>query len=263
MLKFSPCIEMMFTDLDFEDRFSAVKKAGLSHAEFWGWSHRNLEKIAKASKESGVAISSMCIGTKDEALAAEYKAKALLQPDSAELLKKVCEESVKVAKELGVPALIITTGQERQDISRQEQHDYLVAALKAAAPVFEAAGITAVLEPLNILHDHKGYFLSSGYEAFDVIRQVNSPRIKLLYDIYHQQISEGNLIPNIRAHIDLIGHFHVADNPGRNEPGTGEINYKNIFAAIDALDYTGIIGLEYKPSTDPYSALKNTLALAP
>ncbi|NLP47421.1 MAG: TIM barrel protein [Clostridiales bacterium] len=263
MLIFSPCIEMMFKDLDFEDRFAAVKEVGLAHAEFWGWSHRDLGRLARASKESGVAISSMCVGTKDEALEAEYKAKALLHPDSPLLLKKVSEESVKVARDLGVPALIITTGQERLDISRREQRDYLVSSLKAAAPVFEAAGITAVLEPLNILQDHKGYFLSSGYEAFDIIREVGSPRVKLLYDIYHQQITEGNLIPNIRKNIDLIGHFHVADNPGRHEPGTGEINYKNVFAAIDALGYEGIIGLEYSPTIDSASALKSTMALAP
>ena len=263
MLKFSPCIEVMFTDLEFEDRFAAVKAAGLSHAEFWGWTHRNLEKIAKASKDSGVKISSMCIGSKDEGLATSFKQRALLTSESSEILKKVCAESIEAAKHLGVPSLIITTGNERSDLPREDQRRNLLASLRAVAPLFEASGITAVVEPLNILHDHKGYFLSSGYEAFDIIKEVNSPRIKLLYDIYHQQITEGNLIPNIRANIDLIGHFHVADNPGRNEPGTGEINYKNVFAAIDALDYDGIIGLEYRPSIDPYDALKNTLALAP
>ncbi|HZK38712.1 MAG TPA: TIM barrel protein [Clostridia bacterium] len=262
MLKFSPCIEMMFTSEPFMERFAAVRAAGLDCAEFWGWTHRDPAQLKEASEKSAVKITSMCIGTKDTALDAEYGKKALLAPDSGQVLVKVVEESIEMAKFLGVPALIITTGQEREDVSHEQQHDYVVEALRAAAPLFEKSGIMAVLEPLNILCDHKGYFLSSGYEAFDIIREVNSPKVKLLYDIYHQQITEGNLIPNIRKYIDLIGHFHVADNPGRNQPGTGEINYKNVFAAIDALNYDGYVGLEYSPTIDDTLALKNTVALA-
>jgi hydroxypyruvate isomerase len=204
----------------------------------------------------------MCIGSKDRALAAEFGKRALLCTDSGEVLAKVVAESIEAAKFLGVPALIITTGQERDDISHTEQHQNVVNALRMAAPLFEKSGIIAVLEPLNIICDHKGYFLSSGYEAFDIIREVNSPSIKLLYDIYHQQITEGNLIPNIRNNINLIGHFHVADNPGRHEPGTGEINYKNVFTAIDELGYQGYIGLEYSPTIDAERSLANTLSLA-
>jgi len=262
MLKFSPCIEMMFRELPFTERFAAVKAAGLNHAEFWGWAHRDLAELKDAAEKNGIQITSMCVGSKDAALAAEYGKKALLSPDSGDVLFRVVEESIEAAKFLGIPALIITTGQERSDSSHEEQHKYVVNALRQAAPLFEKAGILAVLEPLNILCDHKGYFLSSGYEAFDIIREVASPNIKLLYDIYHQQITEGNLIPNIRSNIDLIGHFHVADNPGRHEPGTGEINYKNVFAAIDALGYKGAVGLEYSPTIDAAEALKNTVALA-
>ncbi len=259
---FSACIEMMFRSLPFCGRFAAVKEAGLDCAEFWGWADRDLAEIREAAQAAGVRITSMCVGTKDPALAAEYGRKALLSPDSGGTLAKVVEESIEAAKYLGVPALIITTGQERADVPHQEQHGYVVDALRRAAPLFEQSGIVAVLEPLNILCDHKGYFLSSGYEAFDIIREVGSPYVKLLYDIYHQQITEGNLIPNIRANIGLIGHFHAADNPGRHEPGTGEINYKNVFAAIDALGYKGVVGLEYSPTIDDAEALKNTAALA-
>ena len=262
MLKFSPCIEMMFQALPLTERFAAVKAAGLDHAEFWGWAHRDLTELKEAAEKNAIQITSMCVGSKDAALAAEYGKKALLSPDSGEVLFKVVEESIEAAKYLGVPALIITTGQERADLSHEEQHQYVVNALRKAAPLFEKAGILAVLEPLNILCDHKGYFLSSGYEAFGIIREVDSPNVKLLYDIYHQQITEGNLIPNIRSNIDLIGHFHVADNPGRHEPGTGEINYKNVFAAIDALGYEGAVGLEYSPTIDATQALKNTVFLA-
>lgn len=262
MLIFSPCIEMMFTDLPFTERFAAVKVTGLNHAEFWGWTGRDLKELKTAAEKSAIQITSMCIGSKNSELAAEFSKRALLCPDSGEVLFKVVEESIEAAKFLGVPALIITTGQERSDLSHEDQHINVVNALSKAAPLFEESGILAVLEPLNIICDHNGYFLSSGYEAFDIIREVGSPKIKLLYDIYHQQITEGNLIPNIRNNIDLIGHFHVADNPGRHEPGTGEINYKNVFAAIEEIGYKGYVGLEYGPTIDAAQALKTTVALA-
>ena len=262
MLKFSPCIEMMFTGLSFTERFAAVKAAGLGHAEFWNWSSRDLIELKTAAAGSGIQITSMCVGSKEAALSAEYGQKALLSPDSGDVLARVVEESIEAAKLLGVPALIITTGQERTDIPHEEQHQYVVNALRRAAPLFEKAGIIAVLEPLNIRCDHKGYFLSSGYEAFDIISKVASPNVKLLYDIYHQQITEGNLIANIRSNIGLIGHFHVADNPGRHEPGTGEINYRNVFEAIEETGYQGFVGLEYSPTIDAAQALKNTVSLA-
>ena len=262
MLIFSPCIEMMFTELPFEKRFEAVKATGLNHAEFWNWTSRDLNEIKISAEKSAVQITSMCIGSQDSMLAAEFGEKALLSPGSGEVLVKVVEESIAAAKFLGVPSLIITTGQERSDCSHAIQHENVVKALRMAAPLLEQSGISAVLEPLNVLCDHKGYFLSSGYEAFDIIREVGSPKIKVLFDIYHQQITEGNLIPNICSNIDLIGHFHVADNPGRHEPGTGEINYKNIFTVLDKLNYQGCIGLEYSPSIDAAKALRNTVSLA-
>jgi hydroxypyruvate isomerase len=133
--------------------------------------------------------------------------------------------------------------------------------LKHVAPLFEKSGITLVLEPLNILCDHMGYYLASSYEAFEICNVVGSKNIKVLYDIYHQQITEGNLIPTIRKYFDLIGHFHVADVPGRNEPGTGEINYRNVFRAIEDLGYDKYVGLEYSPTIDTAETLKIVFGL--
>jgi hydroxypyruvate isomerase len=133
--------------------------------------------------------------------------------------------------------------------------------LKHVAPLFEDAGVTLVVEPLNILSNHMGYYLSSSYEAFEICNVVGSPRVKVLYDIYHQQISEGNLIPTIRKYFDLIGHLHVADVPGRHEPGTGEINYKNVFKAISDLGYDKYVGLEYSPTINTAETVKNVIEL--
>ena len=133
--------------------------------------------------------------------------------------------------------------------------------LKNVAPLFEDAGVTLIVEPLNILCNHVGYYLDSSYEAFEICNEVGSPNVKVLYDIYHQQISEGNLIPTIRKYFDLIGHFHVADVPGRNEPGTGEINYRNVFKAIEDLGYDKYVGLEYEPTIDTAETIRKVLEL--
>jgi hydroxypyruvate isomerase len=154
-------------------------------------------------------------------------------------------------------------GQEIPEKPRHEQRANIVAALKAGAPIAEEAGVTLVLEPLNVLVNHKGYYLATSAEAFDILREVDSPNVKLLFDIYHQQITEGNLIANITANIGLIGHFHAADNPGRNELGTGEINYANVFKAIAATGYAGYVGLEYLPLADPAETLRGALRLLP
>ena len=122
-----------------------------------------------------------------------------------------------------------------------------VAALREAAPILEKNGLTAVVEILNTYVDHAGYFLYYVRDGVELVDRVGSPNVKLLFDIYHVQIMEGNLISNIRAHIGRIGHFHVGDVPGRHEPGTGEINYRNVFKAIYELGdrFQGYVGLEY------------------
>lgn len=260
-MKLSVCIEMIFNKLPFEQRLKAVKNSGLSTAEIWGWAHYDTEMIKRALDESEMVLSSMCVDTRDSSLKAEYGKRGLLCKDSGKYFLEVAKESVKTAKALGVQNLIVTTGQQRTDATRDEQHANIVLALREAAPVFEDAGITCVLEPLNVLHDHIGYFLFSSYEAFGIIREVDNSSVKLLFDVYHQQISEGNLIPNIRDNIGLIGHFHIADNPGRNEPGTGEINYKNVFNAIREGGYSRYIGLEYVPVKPPEETLAEVIKL--
>jgi hydroxypyruvate isomerase len=139
------------------------------------------------------------------------------------------KDSIEVAQKLECSTLLVTTGNEIVGVPRKTQHENIVESLREAAELAENADITLVSEPLNILVDHKGYYLHSSGEGFDILREVDSPNVKLLYDIYHQEITEGNLIDPITKIIDLIGHFHVGDVPGRHEPGTGEINYASVF----------------------------------
>jgi hydroxypyruvate isomerase len=148
------------------------------------------------------------------------------------------------------------------EVERPRQHEAIVAALRAVAPRAQQHGLSIVVEPLNVLVNHKGYYLSTSEEAFAIISEVGSPAVKVLYDVYHQQITEGNLIPNITTYFDQIGHFHIADNPGRNEPGTGEINYTNVLHRIDELGYRGFIGMEYRPKGDADASIQQTKAIA-
>ena len=177
---------------------------------------------------------------------------------SAEELGK---EATQIAKTLNCPGCLKTVGQELEGVDRAAQHKAIVDALCAAAPVLEEAGLKLYLEPLNIIVDHKGYYLDTSAEGFEILREVGSPAVLMLYDIYHQQITEGNIIQTIEENIDLIGHFHMADVPGRNEPGTGELNYANIFKRIDALGYEGYVGMEFKPTIDHAEAVKYTIGL--
>ncbi len=261
MLNFSVCIEMLFNELPFEERFLEVKKAGLRAAEIWGWSGRDLSAMKEAILESGVALAGMCVDSKDAGLRERYGKTPLVADGSAEVFCEVAAESVEMAKNLGVKKLIVTTGQERGELSRERQHENIVDALRSAAPIFEKGNITAVLEPLNVLIDHKGYYLSSSDEAADILHAVGSEHVKMLFDVYHQQITEGNVINNITNFIDLIGHFHIADNPGRREPGTGELNYANIFYAIENTGYDAYVGFEFSPTGSSAKAIAQTLGL--
>ena len=252
MLNLSVCIEMIYRDLPFTDRIAQVGQVGIPAFEFWGWENKDIDAIGEAKEKAGLAIAS-CAGSGGG---------ALVDPAERNAFVEGVGKSVEVAHRLSCKTLIITTGNEQAGVSREDQHQSIVEGLKQAAPLAEAGKVTLALEPLNILVNHKGYYLSTSAEGFQILEEVGSPNVKLLYDIYHQQITEGNLIDHIEAGIQDIAHFHVADVPGRHEPGTGEINYRNVFKKIDALGYEGYIGLEYMPLSDASQTLKHVIGLA-
>jgi len=119
-----------------------------------------------------------------------------------------------------------------------------------------------VPEPLNTRVDHPGYFLESADRGFEIVEAVGSSHVRLLYDIYHQQITEGNITQTLIDHLDLVGHVHVADVPGRHEPGTGELDYRNIFAALTEASYEGVVSCEFGPTSNPDIAVKEVVELA-
>jgi len=174
----------------------------------------------------------------------------LVNPREHEEFLKQTQLAIDAARAVGAKQLVTLTGNEMGGVPRSEQMANAVAAMRAAAPMLEKNGMTAIVEVLNTYVDHAGYFLYYVRDGAELIDRVGSPNVKLLFDIYHVQIMEGNLIESIRSNIDRIGHFHVGDVPGRHQPGTGEINYRNVFKAIyDQGDrFRGSVALEYSPT---------------
>jgi hydroxypyruvate isomerase len=154
-------------------------------------------------------------------------------------------ESVEVAKRVNAKWMTVVPGHVDRRLEMSYQTANVTEALKRAAGILEPHGLVIVIEPLNTLRDHPGQFLNRIPQAWQICRAVNSPSLKILFDIYHQQITEGNLIPNIDQAWDEIGYFQAGDNPGRREPGTGEINYRNVFRHIHAKGWDGIVGMEH------------------
>jgi hydroxypyruvate isomerase len=251
-VRLSVCIDMIMTDIPFLERIERVKRLGYPAFEFWNWKNKDVDAIIRKKNELGLEIATI--------MGSGWK--QLFTDEARKTFVAEIQASVSAAKRLGSKTVIVTTGLEDKQMSRSEQHAGYVAALKAAAPVAQLAGVTLILEPLNTKVDHPGYFLHTAKEGFEILEEVGSPAVKMLFDIYHHQIMEGNVIQDITKNISKIAHFHVADVPGRHEPGSGEINYANVFRAIAATGYQGFVGLEFKPSRNAEDSLKEVLRLA-
>lgn len=154
------------------------------------------------------------------------------------------KESVEVAKRVNAKFMTVVPGHLDLRLNIKYQTAHVIESLKQASAILEPHGLTMVLEPLNF-RDHPGLFLTESPQAFEICKAVDSPSCKILFDIYHQQVQEGNLMPNIEASWDEIAYFQIGDNPGRKEPTTGEINYKNVFKFIYDKGYKGILGMEH------------------
>jgi hydroxypyruvate isomerase len=156
-------------------------------------------------------------------------------------------ESVEVAKRMNTKTCTIVPGVEHRNIPHGAQTAHVVETLKQASAVCEASGLVMVLEPLN-WRDHPGLFVRYSDHAYAIMKAVGHPCCKILFDMYHQQATEGNLIDNIGRYWDEIGYFQIGDNPGRNEPGTGEVNYRNVFRFIHERGFRGVLGMEHGKS---------------
>ena len=235
-----PCF---FGKLPFETAVAAVARLGYQYAEIYDWRGLDLPAAARALEANDVTLLSMCT--------TDFR---LTDPACREAWLSGLRESCAAARALGVKKLITQVGQDTGE-AREAQRRSILEGLKAAAPILGQAGVTLMIEPLNVLVDHPGYYLTSSAEAFGIVREVGSDFVKVVFDIYHQQVSEGNIIPNVTRHLEFIAHLHAAGHPGRHELQLGENDYRNIFAAIDKAGYVGACGLEYTPLMDPEESL--------
>lgn len=208
-----------------------------------GMKDRSIEeqsKIARKMEELGMTMGVFVAHT-------IYWTRPNLTNGNEELRAKFLEEvraSVEVAKRVNARYMTVVPGHIEPRLDMGYQTANVVESLKQAAAILEPYGLVMVLEPLN-KRDHPGLFLSKAAQAFEICKAVDSPTCKILFDVYHQQITEGNLIPNIEASWEEIAYFQVGDNPGRNEPTTGEINYLNVFRYLHEKGFEGIVGMEH------------------
>jgi len=249
-MTFSLCTDIFFYGQPKEPLLKKIKAIGFDAIEIWGLSETDEDMLSTELKRNGLTLAAFLASERD-----------LVDKSRHEAIIYGLRANIKSAKRLGCKRLITTVGQSLEGIPDEEQTKSIIAGLRLAAPYLEEADITLVVEPLNVLVNHPGYFLSRSDAAFEIIRAVNSPNVKLLFDIYHQQVTEGNLIENITKNISLIGHFHIADVPGRHEPGSGEINWRNVLCAIKSSGYEGYLGLEYAPSYDGFESMGDVLKL--
>ncbi len=251
-LTYAVNVEMTWTKLPFLDRIRKVKEAGFSHYEFWPWRGKDIDAILKLNHELGLTT------VQFSASPVKGFGHGITNPDPArrEEFEEEIRTAVAVARKLGVKKICVVAGEEARGHSRDEQTSAVIAALKAGAKIVEPEGITIILEPLNILVDHPRQLIIRSPQAAEVLKAVGSPNVKMLFDIYHQQISEGNLSGNIRKYHELIGYYQLADHPGRHEPTTGEINYPFVLKTIHDVGYRDPIGMEMSPKSDPMLAFK-------
>ena len=243
-MRFCIPIPCFFKSIPFEEAVRRVKALGFDAVETYNWKNLDFDAVKSALDATGVEFLSMCT--------TEF---AMTSPDKKETWLAGLAESCEAAKKLGVGRLITQVGQDTGE-ERAVQHERIVDTLKAAAPILDTYGVTVMIEPLNTYVNHPGYYLWQSSEAFAIIREVGHPLVKVVYDIYHQQVMEGNIIPSITNNLDCIAHLHAAGHPGRIDLQFGESDYKNIFAAADKAGYTGACGLEYRPTLGSEESLR-------
>ena len=256
-MKVSACIDMMFSDLDFYDRFCSTKRCGMDAVEFWAWGEKNIDRICQELEQNDLCLSVFNIDSRNVDISRRLT-RGILNTGAVEDFLCALKESIPVYHTLKASAMIVLIGDALPNVNKLQQEENILSCLQAAAPVVEENGVTLVVEPLNSI-DRQGYFMPESRRLLSILNAVDSPNIKMLYDIYHQNMTGDFSLDVIRENIHRIGHFHVADCPGRHEPGTGNVDYSTILRNINKMNYDGYVGLEYratKPVKDTLDFLK-------
>lgn len=244
----------VFRDLPFDQRLEKVAEAGYKNVELTGefskWSNDDFTRFNAKRRSLGMtfdASSGIRTGIGD--------------PASSDRFLTEFQQMLVTMNRIECPTIIVLSGNRIDDAGHDAQHAACVDNLLRASDLAAKQNISVILENIDPVENPR-YYLTSVAEGFEIVRKVNRPNVKLLYDFYHEQIAEGNLIDKLQKNIDFTAVVHVADVPGRHEPGTGEINYPNIFRALAKLNYTGTVAMEFLPTGEPVAALRTARELA-
>lgn len=252
--KLSVMLWTVYRDLPFEQRLEKVAEAGYGAVElvreFDHWSDEDYRRANARTRELGIVF---------DATAGVWK--GIADPGSRDGFLGELKTFLSVAEKLECPGVIVLSGDRIEGLSHQAQHEACVEALKRGADIAAKENVTLLLENIDPEENPK-YFLTSVAEGFEIVRKVDHPHVKFLYDFYHEQIAEGNLIEKVEKNVDYLGLVHIADVPGRHQPGTGEINYENIFRKLAELKYTRYAAMEFEPAGDAVTVLRSAREMA-
>lgn len=251
MPKFAANLTMLFNEVPFLERFAAAKAAGFEAVEYLFPYAYDKNELAGLLKTHGLkqVLHNLPAGNWDGG-----ERGIACHPDRVEEFRQGVDQAIAYAKALGCTQVNCLAGKLPAGVSREQAQTTFVANLKYAADKLKAAGIRLLIEPINS-YDIPGFFLNTTAQAAAVLEAVGSDNLWIQYDIYHAQRMEGELAATAQKYLTRIAHIQLADNPGRNEPGTGEINYPFLFRHLEAIGYTGWIGCEYKPKTKTVDGL--------
>lgn len=251
-LRYCINLSMLYTEHPFLDRFAKAAHAGFKAVEYLFPYEFDLAEIRARLENLGLVQVLFNTHPGDRS-AGEWG--TLGDPRRDTYFRWSFTQALEVAEFLKCARLHVMFGNRVKGVSRRAQLECAAENLFWAAPLAAEAGVTLLIEPLNAT-DFPYYALHRRADALSIIQQVNHPRVKLQYDIYHAQMTEGNLINTITSCLPNIGHIQIADVPGRHQPGTGEVNYPAVLEALEKLKYSGYVGLEYRPSGDSDSSLE-------
>jgi hydroxypyruvate isomerase len=245
--RFAVNVEIWWSKLPLAERVARAAELGFQGIEFWPWRGKDLAELERATKDRGVSVAQFT-GWGFEP--------ALCDPANHARAVEEVREACAAARRLACPMLTIVAGNDRPGMTRDEMHAHVIAGLKRLAPVARDHGITLILEPMNGRVDHPGHCLYGSEAAVRICLAVDSPHVKINWDLYHMQLAEGDLCGRLREGFDQLAYVQVADTPGRKEPGTGEIRWPRVLRELHELGYRGFVGLECWPLEDELSAAR-------
>jgi hydroxypyruvate isomerase len=243
-LRYAPHLSILAKELTIPQRLELIAEHGFDATEYNGLLNHPLNEVEEIRKKMDSLGIEMGIFVANPG---GWSKAGLVDPKQRDNFLAEIKKTIEYHKVIGNKSVTTLTGPALPGVSRSAQRRSAIEGLKRAAELLEKTDLALVVEPLNHI-DHPGFFMTHSDELAEIIAAVNSKNARMLFDLYHLQITEGNLINNFRAHVDLIGYVQTGDVPGRKEPGTGEVNYRNVFKAIYDAGYRGIIGMEHGTS---------------